>query len=113
VGFLVARRTARRRLRRLFGRRFGSFTPGPFALEGRSLLLWQADSGGDACAFVTGFCQGVLASVVGEHRTVVHNRCQARGDDTCRWSVAAEPRAREREGEGVGDLLRGPELEAG
>lgn len=113
VGFTVARRTAGRRLRRLFGRRFGSFTPGPFSLEGRSLILWQADTGGDACAFVTGLCQGVLDAVVGGHRTVVHNRCQARGDDTCRWSVAAEVRGRERESETVGDLLRGPEFEAG
>lgn len=113
VGFLMARRRTRSRLRRLFGRHVGSFTPGPFCLEGRSLIFWQADPGGDACAFMTGFCQGVLDGVVSDRRTVVHNRCQARGDETCRWSVTVERRAREREAEPVGDLLRGPELEAG
>jgi hypothetical protein len=113
VGFLVARRRARRGLRRLFGRHVGTFTPGPFALEGRSLILWRADPGGEACAFVSGFCQAVLAGAVGPHRTVIHNRCQARGDETCRWTVVAENRAREREAEAVGDLLRGPEPEAG
>ncbi len=111
--YALARRRTRRRLRQLFGRRIGAFVPGPFVLEGRSLLFFKNDSGGDACAFMTGLCQGLLESVVGGETQVVHAQCQARGDDQCRWTILAEARTREREREGVGELLRGPELEAG
>lgn len=113
VGFMMARRRVRSTLRRLFGRSVGSFTPGPFGLEGRSLILWKSDPGGAACSFVTGFCQATLAGLVASRRTVVHSRCQARGDDSCRWTVTAEHRSRQPESEGVGDLFGGPELEAG
>lgn len=114
VSFRLARRRTRRRLRQLFGRRIGGFTAAPFALEGRGLIFYESDPGGDACAFVTGLCQAVLKGVVGDEARVVHAECQARGDDQCRWTATAEARVREpdREREAV-DLLRGPELEAG
>jgi hypothetical protein len=111
VSFSLARRRTRRRLRQLFGRRIGGFATGPFALEGRSLIFYQSDPGGDACAFVTGLCRAILEDAVGPDARVVHAQCQARGDDQCRWTATAEARVREREG--VGELLRGPELEAG
>lgn len=111
VCFALARREVRRRLRSLFGRRVGGFTPGPFALEGRSLLFIQSDPGGDACHFVSGLCQSVLDRSVGGSHKVVHAQCESRGDDLCRWTVTAEIRLRERET--VGELLRGPELETG
>lgn len=112
-----ARRRTRRRLSRLFGRRIGVFAPAPFALEGRSLLFYESDPGGDACHFVTGLCQAVVEVVLGPDARVVHAQCQSRGDELCRWTATAEARVRdrerEREREGMGELLRGPELEAG
>jgi hypothetical protein len=108
--YALARREVRKGLRGLFGRKIGGFAPGPFALEGRSLLFIQTDPGGDACAFLSGFCQTVLERRVDAGCRVVHAQCQSRGDEICRWTVTADARARAREG--VGDLLRGPELEA-
>jgi hypothetical protein len=111
VSFRLARRRTSRRLRQLFGRRIGGFGSEPFALEGRSLIFYQSDPGGDACAFVTGLCQTILASTMGEGVRVVHSQCQARRDNQCRWTATAEALVRERES--VGELLRGPEFEPG
>lgn len=117
VAFRLARRRTSRRLRQLFGRRIGGFAAEPFALEGRSLIFYQSDPGGDACAFVTGLCQTILSSTMGDGVEVVHSQCQARRDAQCRWTATADvlvrEREREREREGVGELLRGPEFEAG
>ena len=113
VAFRLARRRTSRRLRQLFGRRIGGFASEPFALEGRSLIFYQSDPGGDACAFVTGLCQSILTSGVGEGVEVVHSQCQSRRDAQCRWTVTADVLAREHGREAVGDILLGPEFEAG
>lgn len=111
--FALARRRVKRRLRALFGRRVGGFAPGPFALEGRGLIFYQADPGGDACHFLSGLTQGILdRTLVGEHR-VVHAQCQARGDAVCRWTVTSDALVRGREREKVGELRLSPELETG
>lgn len=113
VAFSLARRRTRKRLKQLFGRRIGGFAPGPFALEGRSLIFYQSDPGGDACFFVTGLCRAILEAVLGDDVRVVHAQCQSRGDEACRWTATAEVRVRDRERENVGELLMGPEFEAG
>lgn len=113
VSFGLARRRTRRRLRQLFGRRVGGFAQGPFALEGRSLIFYQSDPGGDACHFVTGLCRSIVTAAVGDDAQVVHAQCQSRGDAACRWTATAEVRARDRERDNVGELLMGPEFEAG
>lgn len=109
--FRMARRYTRRRLKRLFGRSVGAFAPGPFVLEGSSLIFYRSDPGGDACHFVTGFCRAVLESEVAAEAAVIHDRCQSRGDSACRWTATVEARVEAQES--VPDLLRGPELEAG
>jgi len=108
VTYPFARRAVRRRLKQLFGRRIGGFAPGPFTLEGRTLVFIQTDPGGDACRFVSGFCQGVLRRYVAPDLTVVHSLCEARQDALCRWTVLAEERVRETER--VTDFLLNPEL---
>jgi hypothetical protein len=113
VGFALARRRVRKRLKNLFGRRVGGFAPGPFALEGRGLIFIACDPGGDACHFLTGLAQAVLERTVGDAPRVVHAQCQSRGDDVCRWTVTSDARVRAREREQVGDLLMSPELETG
>ncbi|MEQ9568564.1 MAG: hypothetical protein RLN75_00105 [Longimicrobiales bacterium] len=113
VAFGLARRRTRKRLKQLFGRRIGGFAPGPFALEGRALIFYQSDPGGDACFFVTGLCQAILEAAVGDDAKVVHAQCQSRGDTACRWTAAGEIRVRERDRENVGELLLGPEFETG
>lgn len=113
AGLALARRRVGRGLRRLFGRRIGGFAANPFTLEGRSLLFWQADPSGHACAFVTGFCQGVFDGTLGSGPRVVHSHCEARGDDRCRWTITAEVRSRAVDPASVADLFPSPEPEAG
>lgn len=85
-----ARRRVRRRLESLFGRRIGGFAPGAFTLEGRSLLFYQCDPGGEACHLVTGLAERVLSGYGGRAARVVHSSCQARGDELCRWTMEGE-----------------------
>ena len=90
--YALARARVRRRLKRLFGRRIGGFARGPFTVEGRALFFIESDPGGDACLFLSGFCQEILEQTGGGSVEVSHTLCQARGDDRCRWegSFAAE-----------------------
>lgn len=111
LAFALARRRVRRRLKRLFGRRVGGFAPGPFTVEGRALIFIQSDPGGDACQFVSGFCQGVLERYVKGEVRVVHSMCEAHKDPLCRWTVLGEEKVREHEA--VGDFLLNPEPGAG
>ena len=83
--YRVARRTARRSLRKLFGRPIGGFGAGPFMIEGRALLFIESDPGGDACHLLAGFCEEVLERTFGGSAGVDHTLCQSRGDDLCRW----------------------------
>jgi hypothetical protein len=106
MSYALARRVVTRRLHRLFGRRIGGFAPGPFTLEGRTLVFIQSDPGGDACRFVCGFCEAVLERYVGERIRIVHSMCESRRDALCRWTVLAEERVEGR----VPDLVLKPEL---
>lgn len=108
--FRLARRATSRGLDRLFGRRVGGFAHGPFSLEGRGLLFMDADSSGRACHFVTGFCQAVVTRRLGPEYIVIHGQCQAHRDPVCRWTITGEARQRERDG--VREILLRPELEA-
>lgn len=85
VGYAIARSKVRRRLKKLFGRRVGGFGRGSFLIEGRSLIFIEADPGGDACWFLSGFCQEMLEHAAGRPARLDHVRCQSRGDDVCRW----------------------------
>jgi len=94
VRLALARRRVARRLKALFGRRVGGFGRGSFTVEGRSLLFFEVDSGGGACALVTGLCSSVLEQATGQGATVTHSLCQSREDALCRWegSVAQADR---------------------
>jgi hypothetical protein len=105
LGYTLARRRLRRSLSKLFGRRVGGFGAGPFTLEGRSHLFIEADPGGDACQFLTGFAQTILQRYCGRRARVVHSLCEAHKDALCRWTVLAE----ERKPEESRGLLLNPE----
>lgn len=111
IRFRLARRRAATGLRQLFGRPIGGFAHGPFVLEGRGLLLLQGDPTGQACQFISGFCQSVVTRYMGPEYMVVHSQCQAHRDPSCRWTVTGEARQRERDG--VREMLLRPELETG
>lgn len=83
--FAAARRRARRRLKKLFGRTIGGFGRAPFVIEGRNLLFIDADPGGDACHLISGFSEEILSQTMGGPAEVGHALCQGRGDDLCRW----------------------------
>ncbi len=85
LAYAMARTRARRKLKGLFGRRVGGFGRGPFSIEGRSLFFIDADPGGDACAFLSGFCEAVLEQSSSRSGRMVHSLCQSRGDALCRW----------------------------
>lgn len=85
AAYALARGRVRRGLKKLFGRRLGGFGRGPFSVEGRSLIFIDADPGGDACHFLSGYCEAVLEQASGRPGRVAHTLCQARGDDVCRW----------------------------
>ena len=104
VAYALARRRIRRSLRSLFGRRIGGFGPGLFTIEGRALLFIQSDPGGEACLFLSGFCEAMLRRQTGREVTVSHVECQARDGEVCRWT------AREKEGREAAD---GMGLESG
>ena len=95
----------RRRLARLFGRRVGGFSFGPFTLEARAHLLVEGDPGGDACHFMTGFCETTVRRYFGHRARVVHSLCESRRDALCRWTVLAE----EPVGQEVRGLILNPE----
>lgn len=111
LAFRMARRGASLGLRRIFGRPIGGFGTGPFALEGRGLPFVEGDPSGRACHFVTGFCQNVVTERAGPEFVVLHSHCQSHGEDVCRWTVTGEARQRDRDG--VREMLLRPELETG
>jgi len=88
--FAVARRRTRARLRKLFGRPMGTFVPGAFVLEGRSLFFMRSDPGGDACHLISGLCEQVLAHTVGGTPSIAHTLCESTGDELCRWEGALD-----------------------
>ena len=108
-GFSLARRRAHRRLVKLFGRRVGGFAAGPFTLEARTHLFVAGDPGGDACHFLTGFCQAMLKRYRGRSARVVHTLCESRQDALCRWTILAE----ERVSNETPQLVFNPEPETG
>lgn len=105
------RRAAAKGLKALFGRPMGGFDPGPFALEGRELIFIQSDPSGQACQFVSGYCEAVVRRRLGDGYGVVHAQCQGQGNSTCRWTMTGEARASETDR--VSDLLLSPEPELG
>lgn len=93
--FALARVSASRRLRRLFGRAIGGFGRGAFVIEGRALFFIECDPGGDACHLLSGFCQQTLEQALGGAASVTHTLCQSRGDALCRWEAElSEPYTR-------------------
>ena len=95
----LARRRVRRRLSGLFGRPLGEFGKGPFVLEGKDLLLIRSDPGGEACLLLSGLLSSVLREYSDVSFTVPHPRCQARGDDRCRWEGVEAPEESQESGE--------------
>ena len=95
IAYALARSRVRRGLKGLFGRRVGGFGRGPCAVEGRTLIFYEADPGGAACAFLTGFLEATLEQASGRRATARHTRCQARGDAHCRWEATLEESALE------------------
>ena len=107
--YSVARSRVRRRLKKLFGRRMGGFGRGPFYIEGRSLIFVESDPDGEACHFMSGFCQEILERTTGGVAEVHHSLCQGRGDPQCRWeaSIVEEPmeaRRAQADNESVGSM---------
>jgi len=112
LAYALARRWTGKRLKRLFGRRVGGFGRGPFSVEGRALIFTQADPGGDACHFLTGFLETGLAQSAHRKVELRHSLCESRGDATCRWEgeilddpvlEMADPSERPRPGSGRAD----------
>lgn len=111
VRFALARRAVSQRLRRLLGRRLGTFGTGPFTMESRENVLIQSDPSGDACHLVTGLAESILRRRIGPRSRLAHDKCKARQDPMCRWTVLQEEGAAD--SERVRDLLLEPEPRTG
>lgn len=109
LGYARLRRRVQRRLKGIFGRAIGKFRDGPFTLVGNELLFVRHTPGGESCYLVSGFCQSIVDEVLGDEYHVVHDRCEARSDDCCRWTIIADARVSERSR--GSDMM--PEPEAG
>jgi len=81
----LARRSARRRLRSLFGRNIVGFGREGSVLEGRALVFAEGEPVGGACHLVSGLCRQVIKQVAGVKASVIHTKCQSRADPICRW----------------------------
>ncbi|HKK92327.1 MAG TPA: hypothetical protein VJ925_02795 [Longimicrobiales bacterium] len=101
------RRRVRRRIRKVFGRVIGGFAPGPFSMEGRDLLFTRHAPAGEACYLASGLCQSLVEEGLGAAYHVVHDRCEARGDALCRWTITGD--ATVRESSRAGDWMPEPE----
>jgi len=88
VRYALARRYFRRRVQALFGRSVGGFGHGPFALESGGHFLLEMDPDGNACALLSGFAESVLSRYFRGSTRVIHSTCLARGEESCRWTVA-------------------------
>lgn len=88
VRYALARRYFRKRVQALFGRPFGGFGQGLFALESGEHFLLEMDPTGNACALISGFAASVLSWYLRGPITVTHPVCLAREEASCRWSVA-------------------------
>lgn len=111
LSFALARRAVARRLRKLFGRRMGTFTASPFTLEAGEHVLIRSDPGGDACHIVTGLAESLVQRYGGRGCRVAHDQCRGRKESTCRWTVLQEEVVQDVEG--VSDFLLNPEPGAG
>jgi len=101
------RRRVRRRIKKVFGRVIGGFAPGPFSMEGRGLLFTRHAPGGEACYLASGLSQSLVEEVLGPEFHIVHDRCEARGDTLCRWTITGD--ATVRESRRAGDWMPEPE----
>lgn len=86
----LARRRVRQRLRALFGRPLVHPAGSPFVLDAADDLLIRSDPGGDACEVVTGLARAELSRLGVGSDGLVHVTCRSRGDDRCRWALAAD-----------------------
>lgn len=86
------RKRIHRQLAKLFGRRMGGFISGPFTLEMSASPFVDLDKSGNACQFISGFCQQALRDGVSAAWTVTENRCETKGEPSCRW-VGSEQHA--------------------
>jgi hypothetical protein len=80
-------------------------------METAGNVLIRSDPGGDACHVITGLAEAILQRYVGPRSRLAHDKCQARHDATCRWTVLLEEPVPD--AEGVSDLLLNPEPRAG
>jgi hypothetical protein len=86
--YALSRRQVRRRIKALFGRSIGGFAHGHFNLEASGHFLLELDSGGDACALVTGLSQAILSRNLRRRIEVRHTSCEAKKREICRWVVS-------------------------
>jgi hypothetical protein len=83
----IARRSARRVLRRTFGIEMtgGDLT---FTLGDGTPFTTEALPDGSACGFLGGAAAAVLRAYAGFEGAVVHVACRANGANSCRWEAA-------------------------
>jgi predicted hydrocarbon binding protein len=90
----LAQRSAARAVDRLFRRIAGDgtlrVTRAPVAVRIDGALTVRGDEGGAACLLYAGVLAEVLHLYTGAAHAGRHDRCAARGAETCEWTAAAQ-----------------------
>jgi bacteriochlorophyll 4-vinyl reductase len=87
LALLTGLRAARRLLRQLVGDGSLRIQRSPVEMLISASLTARADPTGRACAFYSGVFEELLHRYTGRAYRVLHDRCEALGNDSCEWSV--------------------------
>jgi len=87
IAMISAVRAIRRLMRQVVGAGALQVQRRPLEVRLSPSLTARADPSGRACAFQSGALEELLQRHTSRLYTVLHEHCEARGDDVCEWTV--------------------------
>lgn len=88
--YLAVRRSLRMLMNRLFGRGAVSFFGRPLAARIQHPFTATASTDGTACVLVSAAIEELVFLYTRQRVSVLHGRCEGRGDEACEWVVATD-----------------------
>jgi hypothetical protein len=88
--YLAVRRSLRTLVNRLFGRGAVRFFGRPLAARIDHPFTASASTDGTACVLVSAAIEELVFLYTRQRVSVLHARCEGRGDDACEWVVASD-----------------------
>jgi predicted hydrocarbon binding protein len=87
LALVTASRAAKRLFRQIVGDGKLRIRRHPFQMKIEGSFAARVDPSGSACAFYSGALEQLLTAHMGREYLALHPRCQARGDESCEWTV--------------------------